>query len=346
MGEKNEHRVTRFYQSQFFKEITERNPIVLIDIGARGGIAQKWEPFRSSIKVIGFEPDENECRRLNETVENNRIYLPIALFNKKGKIRLNLTRNPACYSTYEPNYTLINRFLDAEEYEVTGTIDVQCDTLDEVISNADVQEIDFIKLDTQGSELQVLEGAENSLSQFCVFGVEIEVEFSSLYKDQPLFADVDSFLRDRGFVLFDIKTPLGRKVRKTVTGEPGEWKGQGLWGDALYLRDLVSERDKCPEVFTLETAIKTIAIAEFHGFGDFALELLDNYLHKGIVGDSEYGNIRRMLLLSGEGKFRPELKLYLDIKKSMGEYLHDRFPSIYKFIVKILSNKDSIKTAD
>ena len=119
-----------------------------------------------------------------------------------------------------------------------------------------------------------------------------------------------------------------------MTGETGEWKGQGLWSDVLYLRDLVSEKDKYPEALTLEKAVKTIAIAEFHGFGDFALELLDNYLNKDIIGDSEYRNIRRMLLLSGERKFKPEHKLYLDTRKNIGEYLHDRFPSIYKFIIK------------
>lgn len=323
-----------FYQSELFKRITERNPLLLIDIGSRGGIAQKWGPLHSMMKVIGFEPDENECKQLNEAAENNQVYLPIALFNKKGKIKLNLTRNLACCSTFEPNYALVDRFLAAEDFKMTGSIEVQCDTLDEVIRTIDVKDVDFIKLDTQGSELQILEGAENVLSQFCVFGIEVEVEFSPLYQDQPLFADVDGFLRERGFTLFDIKIPLGRKVRKTVPNESRDLKGQGLWTYALYFRDLVSGKSKCLNKPNLEKVVKIIAIAELHGFNDFALELLDLYLNKGIVNDSVCSDIKKMLLPSLEGKFRPELKLYLDARRSVGEFLHDRFPFIHKYIVK------------
>ena len=38
-----------------------------------------------------------------------------------------------------------------------------------------------------------------------IFGVEVEVEFIEMYQDQPLFNEVDSFMRERGFYLFDLK---------------------------------------------------------------------------------------------------------------------------------------------
>jgi hypothetical protein len=119
-----------------------------------------------------------------------------------------------------------------------------------------------------------------------------------------------------------------------VPKESRDWQGQGLWTDALYFRDFVSAKSGCPEELTREAAAKTIAIAEFHGFGDFALELLDFYLNKRIISDSEYDAIRRMLLSPQGGKFRPELRLYQNIKRTAGEFLHDRLPSIHKLIVK------------
>lgn len=58
--------------------------------------------------------------------------------------------------------------------------------------------VDAIKLDTQGSELDILRGASRALSS-CTL-IEIEVEFNPIYEGQNLFCDVDRFLRDRGFV--------------------------------------------------------------------------------------------------------------------------------------------------
>lgn len=329
-GEKAE----AFYKSDLFKRIIETNPITLVDVGARGGLIQKWAPLKKLIKVIGFEPDEDECRRLNETAKNFEVYLPIALFNKKGKIKLNVTRNPSCCSIFEPNDTLVDRFLEAEDLKITRSIDVNCNTLDEVIRTTDIKCIDFIKLDTQGSELQILQGAQDVLSKYDVFGIEVEVEFSPLYRDQPLFADVDSFLRGRGFTLFDIRVPLGRKIRKSVTNKSKYWQGQGLWTDALYFRDFLSAKSGCTEKLTRETAAKTLAIAELQGFGDFALELLDLYLSKKIFSDSEYDVIRSGLISFREGKFSPELKLCRNLKRTVGVFLEDRFPFIRKLIVK------------
>lgn len=173
MDSKGELQATRFYQSQLFRRIVKENPLVLIDVGARDGIHKKWQPFKGAIKVIGFEPDENECKQLNKVAGKNDVYFPVALSNKRGKIKLNLTHELRCSSIFKPNYALINRFLTSENYEVTNSIEVPCDTLDEIVKTADVKDIDFIKLDTQGSELQILEGAGalgtcGLLQGFCV----------------------------------------------------------------------------------------------------------------------------------------------------------------------------------
>jgi len=328
---------TCLYQSKFFSEIAEEDPIVLIDIGARGGISRKWEPLRGAIRAIGFEPDEDECRQLNETSGDDCLYLPVALSNKKGKVNLNITRKLACCSIFEPNYALVKRFWGSEDYDVTSTAEIDCDTLDEVVKTTAVEDVDFIKIDTQGSELQILQGAEDTLDRLCVFGLEIEVEFSPLYKDQPLFADVDAFLRDKGFALFDLRTPPGRKIRKTLPEERKDVMGQGLWTYGLYFRDFASEKSSCLERLSRKKAVKTIAIAEFRGFNDFALELLDFYRSQGIIQEPEYSDISNMLLtgkVTAKARLGPERKLYLNLRRSAGEFLDDRFPFIYKLLVK------------
>ena len=68
-----------------------------------------------------------------------------------------------------------------------------------------------------------------------IFGVEVEVEFIEMYQDQPLFNEVDSFMRERGFHLFDLKLFYWR--RKSGLGFDGNRRGQLVHGDALYLRN-------------------------------------------------------------------------------------------------------------
>src|ERR1700740_820321 len=91
----------------------------------------------------------------------------------------------------------------------------------------------FLDLDTQGSELEILQGAKRFLSTSIV-ALKCEVEFSPLYEKQPLFGDVDRFLRECGFVLFDLSRSRYRREnfpRHALT------RGQLLWGDALYFRE-------------------------------------------------------------------------------------------------------------
>ena len=67
-----------------------------------------------------------------------------------------------------------------------------------------IQEVDFIKIDTQGSELSILKGSTDSLKN--AIGLEIEVEFVDIYENQPLFNEVDSFVRKMDFELLQLTT--------------------------------------------------------------------------------------------------------------------------------------------
>ena len=59
------------------------SPVVLIDIGAIGNPPAHWLPLKNKIHLIGFEPNEKECERLNDTSksglskEQHSLYLVI-----------------------------------------------------------------------------------------------------------------------------------------------------------------------------------------------------------------------------------------------------------------------------
>jgi hypothetical protein len=78
-------------------------------------------------------------------------------------------------------------------------VEVETVSLDAACARESLPAADFLKIDTQGSELDILRGAEQSLKAAAM--VELEVEFVEVYKGQPLFHDVSQFMADRGFEL-------------------------------------------------------------------------------------------------------------------------------------------------
>ena len=103
---------------------------------------------------------------------------------KKKQISFNLCKKPEVSSVFKPNNEFLERFPEAERFEIVDINSSESSTLDIELGNI---QIDFVKLDIQGSELFALMGMQNQLSS-CL-GLEIEVEFSSLYKKQPLFGE-------------------------------------------------------------------------------------------------------------------------------------------------------------
>ena len=88
--------------------------------------------------------------------------------------------------------------------------------------------MDFIKLDVQGGELSVLQGARVTLSR-CL-GVETEIEFAPIYKGQPLFGEISAYLEESSLTFIDFVS-INRWGRYTYDGY-----GQAVFGDALFLR--------------------------------------------------------------------------------------------------------------
>src|SRR5690349_17853274 len=103
-----------------------------------------------------------------------------------------MTREMACSSLYRPDPALTGSLPELACASETGTSKIVVRTLDEWSASNATPDIDFIKLDTQGAELDVLCGGDRTLAT--VRALEVEVEFNPIYMNQPLFGDVDKFL--------------------------------------------------------------------------------------------------------------------------------------------------------
>jgi FkbM family methyltransferase len=240
------------------------NSVAIADVGARWGAAAAWFRLKPLARVFGFEPDPEECARLNQLAEpGQEQFAPFALGGRDGKGTLYLTREPACSSLYPPSPEMIERYPSLRaSMSPVGTLSVPLVTMANWARNASVDRLDFIKLDTQGAELEILRGA-GALLDGCL-GIEAEIMFHPLYVGQPLFADVDAFLRSRGFSLWRLDSqahytdhPSDRLAhtasvhyeKKTIIHPAGD--GRLVWANAIYFRDRAQFRNSARDLLVL-----------------------------------------------------------------------------------------------
>jgi len=250
--------------------------IVYVMCGARGETGKL--PIRGlpQVRYIGFEPDPTEYERLRRQAKPGFQFENAAVADGASRRTIYVTREPACSSLLRPNARLFSRFLDAgPATEIVREAEVDTVSLDGYLPKVGIANVDFLDLDTQGSELEILQGAAGFLSKGVV-AVKTEVEFAALYEGQPLFGDIDQHLRSLGFVLFDLSRSRGRR---SVLPQKVLTRGQLLWGDALYLRDYAWLADRSAK----DTALRLCLVAAHLGFHDYALEGVDLLL-KGSMG--------------------------------------------------------------
>jgi FkbM family methyltransferase len=242
--------------------------IKVIDIGAMATGDDIFTPLVQAglASIIGFECVQAECDRLNAASAGVHTYLPHAVGD--GRERTFHTCSASMTSsTYEPNKPLLELFQNlANLTEVVGRDPISTVRLDDL---PEVQGADFLKLDVQGGELDVLNGAEKTLADAVV--VHTEVEFVPLYKDQPLFAEVDQRLRQAGFVFHKLHGFAGRTFKPLIVNQDiNLGLSQWLWADAVYVRDFMAL-----ESVPAEKLLKMAVILHLvYGSLDLALHVL------------------------------------------------------------------------
>lgn len=270
-----------------FKRTSPDFQIRIVDVGARSGFQEKWNSLASYAQFIGFEPDEDEFAALSSRASKteNLFFLNTALHSHEGKREFHLLRGRQASSLLFPNRVMIERFPEPERFEIEKTVALKVDSMDNVLRANNIEDVDFIKLDTQGTELSILEGATNTLRD--VFGVEIEVEFLKLYEDQPLFCEVDEFLKKQDFELFDLRPNYWK--RKSGM-DLGGIKGQLVFADALYLKGV--DGTLLQRRATTTKMLKAISLCLFLGYFDYGIEIAERAKKNGLITDGVMAVIR------------------------------------------------------
>lgn len=264
---------------EFFPEDFKIN---ILDIGA--AFTEK-PPYQSLVdagrgRIFGFEPDIQACEQLNRKYGNPHRFFPFFVGDGRPAT-FHETNWAPTGSLYEPNTPLLEKFQNlAEVTTPVATHAVKTTRLDDI---AEIIEIDFIKIDAQGSELAIFEHASRVLSSTLL--IQTEVLFVELYRRQPMFADVDIFLRTNGFQFHTLNGFAGRVFKPLVlNGDVNSALRQALWSDALYVRDWM-RLEELSETKLRNYAILAHDVVRSYDLAHLVLSALDNKTGRGFAAD-------------------------------------------------------------
>ena len=193
------------------------NPII-VDAGCHtGSVTAKFLRIFDNPTIHAIEPNPDFASQLRERFGSyeNVIVHEKALGSQNRKGNINILNYPLASSILTSTET--SKKYHGEKMEISDVLEIEIVRLESIIDH----EIDILKMDLQGYELEALKGSENVLHEIKL--ILLEVEFIPLYENQPLFGDLDVFLRGKGFNFhnfYDLWTHRD---------------GQLTSGDAIYL---------------------------------------------------------------------------------------------------------------
>lgn len=104
-----------------------------------------------------------------------------------------MAANPEASTCFNFNSDILDDILNADLNRSVGEVQISVDTMDNVLSFGNLYP-NFIKVDAEGADLEILTEAENALAKNC-FGVFVEMSFAERHKGAPLFGEIEKFLR-------------------------------------------------------------------------------------------------------------------------------------------------------
>ena len=249
--------------------------LLMLDIGSRPTDKYK-APFHKlgakfqASQILAVDADVAMCDAWNRTAPPGVRHLAAAL-GRTGETRTFYHyKKPEHSSLYLPHHHLNPRFHGLDGVEVRDAATVETVSLDRFSEEHGLGPVDFIKLDVQGAELEVMQGGTGVLRD--VLALVSEVEFHPIYQDQPLFGDVAGFLRGCGLDYHKLLNSHHRALKPLLLRNSLEAGSQHVYSDAMFVMN--QERmDRLPE----ERWLKAALLLDAYESVDWAYYLVSRY---------------------------------------------------------------------
>jgi hypothetical protein len=177
---------------------------ILVDVGASGASPGVWQPLAKHAIHVGFDPDSREMREQSQWYQSSVVPEAVTSDPNAADVRFHLTRSPYCSSTLTPDAALVANFFEAERFDVLQDTTAPATTLDKATAKLSLDRIDWLKLDTQGTDLRIYNSLSPQLRD-TLLAVDLEPGLRGAYIGEDLFGEIHRQLRDDGFWLSNLR---------------------------------------------------------------------------------------------------------------------------------------------
>tara|TARA_Y100000590_G_scaffold402875_1_gene488994 strand:+ start:766 stop:1695 length:930 start_codon:yes stop_codon:yes gene_type:complete len=210
-----------------------KKKLIAMDVGAQGGFFNANifpEKYNEFFDPIVIEPIPSEAEKL---ISQNYKVVPKGLWSTNCKKKLYvLGKRSGSSSMYIPDKDALSLYGFKKKnfslFDVTDEIEVDCTTINESLNKFKINNLDFLKIDTQGSELEVIKG----LGSYLPLMMKIEAQIIPMYKNVPSWTELVNYLNKMNYMLCE-----WIEIGKHLTRTPAEM-------DMIFIPNYLREEGK------------------------------------------------------------------------------------------------------
>ena len=202
--------------------IDNQQPVIFDVGGNKGQSIEKYKKLFKNPIIHSFEPNTKEMEKVKKKYENDKqLFLNnLAIGEKPGSLEFNINAisGHSSFKNLIPNTTWIKKRsqlakIQSEKY-TTEKVLTKIITLDDYAKNNKINDIDILKIDTQGYEDKVLQGAQELLKKNKIKMIILEIIFSEIYENPLQIFDVEKFLIVNNYKLFGISNGSFKRTNR------------------------------------------------------------------------------------------------------------------------------------
>lgn len=292
----------------FISKLLEQHDFINVyEIGSRGGAFKDLQKYQKNINYFGFEANEDECKKLNldakkHTVFNKEVYYQKGVGGDVVRSNLYVTSQPGCSSFLEPDKKILKFYNRQEWFEIDDVYEIETSSLKSIKNELKLESPDFLKIDVEGMDLEILKGLGGAIDN--VLGLRMEINYLGHRKQQSSVGEIFTYLEKNNFYIFEflenhswrLDSPMGDKYIKS--NEINYSKGQLAHGDILAFKnpiDIIESQN-----FNISSKIKYAALLDCYGYISHVNTIFESEAFQDIFSDKQSIENKKFLITSSK----------------------------------------------